>query len=167
LFHLNDGRQFSIPNKMDTPHFSHPKHKLLLFSDVLFQGEQVLTHLFLADPQRGELQDLSGELSVVEDRVPAWSSDGEWIAFTRKMSGMRMGRQLGIMQADGAAPFPLTDDAAYTHTFPAWSPDDRCLTFQRSSLEDPASPPEIWVLDVSSGQRRKVAAPGMQPAWLP
>ena len=50
---------------------------------------------------------------------------------------------------------------------PAWSPDGRCLLFQRYPLEKPNPRPGIWLLNVETGELQEVVTPGQWPTWLP
>ena len=101
---------------------------------------------------------LAGELSgnqvavltpVGEDEGGAYvtpfpAPDGQWIAFTRQLQGVR---QLWLMRPDGRQRLPLTSGEA--HCFPAWHPDGSRLLAVRG---DPfATPPsgQLVVLDLS------------------
>lgn len=167
VYNLKDGRHFNIPNQLGEPPVWHPRQNVLIFSDMLLKGGKMVVHLFRVDPEQGELQDISGEMNLVEDRFPTWSPDGSWIACTRKITGNFMGKQLVMMRPDGSELFPLTHDPLYDHSHPVWSPDDRDLVFQRSPVQDVMTPSGIWVLDLSTGQTREMLTPGKQATWLP
>lgn len=165
--HLDDERHFTIPNQMGEPPVWHPRQNVLLFADVLFRGETMVVHVFRVDVEQGELHDISGEMNLVEDRFPTWSPDGSWLACVRKTAGTSMGKQLVMMRPDGGEFWALTQDVLYDHSRPVWSPDDRYIAFQRSSIQQNIPVSEIWLLDVTTGKAQQVAAPGTQPAWLP
>lgn len=158
---------FTIPNQMGEAPIWHPRHNVLLFADVLLRGEDMVVHLFRIDVEQGELHDISGEMHLVEDRFPTWSPDGSWLACVRKVAGTAMGRQVVMMRPDGSESFVLTQDALYDHLRPAWSPDDRHVAFQRSSIQQSIPAPEIWLINVTTGEAQQAAASGIQPAWLP
>jgi Tol biopolymer transport system component len=78
-----------------------------------------------------------------------------------------MGRQLWLMRADGSDAHALTNDADVHYGPFAWSPDGRYILLQRYDLAEPYARAAIGLLEVGTGIMREVAAPGMQPAWLP
>jgi Tol biopolymer transport system component len=167
VVHLKDGRSLSIPNQMGEPPVWHPRQNILVFADILLKGEDMVGHLFRFDPEHEELQDISGEMSLVAAHSPTWSSDGAWLAFSRKNPGELLDAQLVLMRPDGSEVFSLPNDSLLDYGHLVWSPDDRYLVFQCSPVQDMTTPPEIWFLDLQNGQSSKVAAPGRQPAWLP
>lgn len=165
VYNLKDGRSYLIPSRMGEPAAWSPDSEAVLVTEVVLHGERVAVHLFRADLDSGEVIDLNGEAEVEVDS-PAWSPDGEWIAYTRKVSRVAMGRQIWLMRSDGSQARPLTTELEIDHGPPAWSPDGRYLLFQRFFLKDPSAQPEIWVLEIATGKLRQVVAPGSQPRWL-
>jgi TolB protein len=167
LYNVADGRTFLIPSRMkDLPTWS-PKENVLVVNDIQAREEGFVVHLLRARPDTGELVDLSGEDQFVEDSSPAWSADGDWITFTRKVAGAAMGKQIWLMRADGAEARYLTADPNIHHSFPRWSPDGRYVTFQSFPLKELGAGPSIWLLDVETGQTRQLANAAGRPAWLP
>jgi Tol biopolymer transport system component len=66
------------------------------------------------------------------DVMPAWSPDGQRIAFTRTISsdiGTWTDLEIWVMNADGSGQVRLTNNAAADRS-PAWSPDGQKLVFQ-------------------------------------
>ena len=99
-----------------------------------------------------------------------WSPDGTRVAYTYGDSTRLL--QVHVINSDG------TGDRAITHTtaaegsaqLPEWSPDGRRLAVQVNNL--PMHSSEIWVVDVASGEVRRLAphtAPYLDetPAWFP
>jgi TolB protein len=112
--------------------------------------------------------DIGGEAIVnltddpAPDRSPAWSPDGQQIAFAS-----RRGDNWDVyrMRADGGDLQRLTDDPAYDGE-PAWSPDGTRIAFSSSRDGDL----NIYLLELSSGTLRRVTddpAADYQPTWAP
>ncbi len=102
---------------------------------------------------------------------PAFSPDGRWIAFHSRSRG-----GLWLVSSLGGEPRQLTDSGSE----PAWSPGGRQIAFQTDETwtvgEDlwPGSHGSVVaVVDVKSGQVRRLTTPGSSPvgqgspAWMP
>jgi TolB protein len=180
LYNLEDSRSQTILNEIGTTAAWSPDSRYLvapMFDLVILHGDegedheshthdyQTAVHLKLIDPQSGEQTNLSGQISV-EDSVPAWSPDGQWIAFGRRQPGTNTARQIWVMRSDGSEARALTADPAINHGPPAWSADGRYLLFQQIDQNDLTADPQIWRIDVDSGEKELLAASGMQPSWL-
>jgi Tol biopolymer transport system component/uncharacterized protein YjdB len=103
--------------------------------------------------------DLPGDLARGE---PAWSPDGQWIAFSSSRGTAGPGRgSIWIMRADGSAKRQLTvhPDNGFDLS-PSWSPDGERIAFQRGG---------IAVVTVATGEVRYLGLPGTsaQPSWSP
>jgi Tol biopolymer transport system component len=102
--------------------------------------------------------------STVDDTQPAFSPDGNFIAFRSE----RENGSLMVMGATGESPRHLTN-FGYN---PSWSPDGKQLTFATESVSD--SPYDrigsstLWVANVVSGKTTELAAAkGVEPSWSP
>jgi TolB protein len=185
LYNLADGRQFLLLGEVGAAAAWSADSRWLLLSDlerITYHGSEDDDHLahshdyeeaiqlYLVDASTGTFEGERTRLSPqagVDDGLPAWSPDGEWIAFGRKPPRTQNGRQLWLMRADGSEARALTDDPAVQHGPAHWSPDGRYLLFQRYQLQEPGTLPEICILDVGNGEIRQVAANGYLPAWMP
>ncbi len=163
-----------IPNGLGLLGAWSPNGDYLLLPEIVFEDEQPTdqvsgfsSHLFQVEPETAIRQDLS--FGQVEDASPAYSPDGEWIAFGRKYLDERWtpGRQLWLMRSDGSEPRPLTDEPDFNHSSISWSPDSGSLAYMRASSVDPNLPPEIWVTDLAGSASLRLAEGGYLPQWIP
>jgi Tol biopolymer transport system component len=150
----------------------HPQ-RLEMLMTVMTETQQsgapvLVTHIVGVDPLSGQQRNLSGADELVEDNTPAFSPDGEWIAFRRKeFEGERAspGKQLWLMRSDGSEARPLTQAPEYDHGNPLWSPDGRYLTFQKFPLKGPEIVVSVWMMDPTTGEQWQVVSPGQRPQW--
>src|SRR5690606_33846671 len=152
LYNLDDGRQRLLSSRVGSPAAFSPDSAAVVYGDLVVQGHETApdagggavdeniptpvqesSNVFLyrslvdADTPRA----LRSPAAAVADTAPAFSPDGEWIAFGRAPANTAAGRQLWLMRPDGRDARPLTSDPAVTHGPPSWSPDGRTLLFQR------------------------------------
>jgi Tol biopolymer transport system component len=105
------------------------------------------------------------------DYQPAWSPDGQQIAFVRDYSHVP-GRDIYVVHADGSGLTSLTGDAGFYFS-PVWSPDGSRIAFRGmvGDLEDDW----IWsllVMNADGSERRALTDPLMRvylmrPSWSP
>lgn len=93
---------------------------------------------------------------------PAWSPDGEWIAFN-------LGTQIFKMRFTGDS-FDTTSLTQLTtegrNFFPSWSPDGQWIAYVKSSCEGPHTC-GLWLMDSNGQQHRFLDDYGNYPDWLP
>jgi Tol biopolymer transport system component len=102
--------------------------------------------------------------SPSNDREPAFSPDGEQIAFRSD----REGGGIFVMGRTGEAVRRLTD-AGYN---PSWSPNGDEIVFAAEDVTieptDRGHVSTLWVVKVASGEKRQIAVDdGVQPNWSP
>lgn len=113
---------------------------------------------------KGDVRNLSNSPGAA-DRNPAWSPNGEWIAWFSDKSGEY---QLMIAKQDGSAPARSITLANPTFYYTlTWSPDSKSVAFTDTGLN-------LWVVDIASGARTLVdtdqyMVPNrtVDPTWSP
>jgi dipeptidyl aminopeptidase/acylaminoacyl peptidase len=83
---------------------------------------------------------------------PRISPDGAWVAYTVTLTEVEEERRrtrLWMVPSEGGEPIPMTR-AENSVSSPAWSPDDRWLTFTASIGEDAET--QVWALDRRGGE---------------
>ena len=98
----------------------------------------------------------------VEGQKPAWSPDGNQIAFHRWVSG---DREIFVMDADGSNVTQLTGDH-YGNAHPRWAPDSETIVF--ASLLNAGQWNIHTVKADGSDMKRVIESPTLdwEPDWL-
>jgi Tol biopolymer transport system component len=101
--------------------------------------------------------------SPADDTQPAFSPDGQQIAFRSE----REGGGLFVMGATGESARRLSDLGFN----PAWSPDGREIAFATEGVAGPLArklDSQLWVVSVATGEKRLVGPDdAVQPSWSP
>ena len=108
--------------------------------------------------------DGSGERRLTDsprlDGFPAWSSDGERLAFSSARDGGQS--EIYVMDADGSQQRRLTHTPE-SESFFSWSPEGERIAY---TATDSAYNANVWVMD-ADGSNRKQLASGSLPSWSP
>jgi len=100
--------------------------------------------------------------NIIDDRYPAWSPDGQWLAYHSNVYG---NWDLYIMDADGNQVRQITNDPA-DEAMPSWSPDGTRLAFHSTRRGNW----DIFVLTIATGEVQQVtffAGEDTFAAWSP
>jgi len=118
--------------------------------------------IFSVEPSGSEPSQLT---TLATDQLhPAWSPDGNRIAFSAQNAEGRM--EVDVMDADGSDVVQLTEGASGWSYLPAWSPDASRIVF----VSNQDGNDEIYVMEADgSNQVRLTHQPGedLSPAWSP
>lgn len=181
LYNFANGRFLNFPSNVGTPAAWHPLQNQILFQNsrtVVFHGEDNDDHdqhshdfapavsLYLGTIADEPISRLLSEDGAFNDGNAAWSPDGEWIAFGRRLAGTNTGRQLWLMRADGSEAHALMEDITLHFGPPSWSPDGRFLLFQQYDSKTPDLPPTVWLLELAGEVLRPVTSNGLLPTFL-
>jgi Tol biopolymer transport system component len=112
----------------------------------------------LSEPEGDEADERNALFFQIE---PAWSPDGERLAFSSRRSGSF---DIYSMSADGTDLRRLTTTKRDQDLNPTWSPDGRSIAFQRGQ------PGRIFVMKADGSGARQVTddlAEESEPAWSP
>ncbi len=151
--------QHVFPDSTSDPVSWSPDSTALVYSSTPSQNDQ--PRVRRGDWQTGAISDLTD--GTYADHNPAWSPDGEWIAFSRQAEQAEEQR-IWVMRSDGSMARPLTSNSPYQDTRPVWSPDGQHIAFIRSSSTGTSG---VWVGDLAGGEPWLVREAASQVAWVP
>lgn len=108
--------------------------------------------IYVVDITENNLQQLTDH--PWQDLYPAWSPDGQWIAFWSNRDG---GNAVYLMEADGANPKRLANGRS-----PEWAPDGQQIAFvsRQDDIEG------IFIMDTDGENIRPLVEGGDQPSWF-
>lgn len=165
LFNLTTGEIGGISSRANVP-VAWGAGEDLYFSALAVTHERTAIHIFRTDATGAEVVNLSGSELAVQDGGYALSPDGAQLAFTRKPPRGSVGRQIWLMDRDGGNQRSLTDDLSIQHGALSWNSAGTQLLYQRFELWSGDARPEIWLIDVESGEQRFIVE-GTRPQFAP
>ncbi len=176
VYDFDSNNVSAIPSRGGSSGALSPDGNTVVFSELtIVEGQQTRSYLQLADLTTQELRLLSRPEDPIQDERAEWRPDGERLAIARRYQDDRYtrGYQIYLMDpADGSVQ-PLTDDARYANAFFSWDPTGERLVVQRfPELTESGEPnsegrPEIWMLEVESGELTLITSNAFHPRWVP
>ncbi len=169
---LVTGEDAVIPSEEGVSGVFSPDGRFLVYP-VLARGAlgpQFYTQLELVDLTTRVVTSLSGGNDApVEDRGAAWSPDGTRLLVARRYLDERYtpGQQIYLLDVETGEAEPLVVDARYNHAAVSWDPSGERILFQRFALQEADARPEIWMLDLTTNEVRRIVENAFLPAWAP
>lgn len=114
--------------------------------------------IWVMDPRDGQADALTANSEY--SRHPAFSPDGQWIAYESVQTGFH---QIMLIDAQGGTPVQATH-GDYHHLSPQWSPGGATLVF----ASDRAGNFDVWQLDLETSNLRQLTFDrhdDRQPIW--
>lgn len=172
-----ENRSILIPSRYGNPGELSPDGTRVIFPEIALNEAQASAYLQLVDvttddpPRRLSTQD-----EPVDDDSAIWSPDGAYLVIARRYMDERYtrGKQLYRMDPADGSTTPLLVDPAYQHGFYAFDPTASRLVIQRfpdptvsTNPNDQLGLPEVWLLDLVTGEPALVADNAIFPRWVP
>ena len=137
--------------------------------EELERVEVFSSHLMLFNLGNGSVQDLTGN-GLLEDAAPAFDPAARWLAFARRSieeETISLGRQLWLVRPNGSSERPITDAPDFKHSNFVWHPEGEQIAYVRFNQVALTEPPEIWLIQASTGEALRLVIGGYAPAWVP
>lgn len=137
------------------------------FSSAFLNGEYAPGGLYRVDLKRQEVIPVAWSADLVFLGPPAWSADGEWIAFSAGSSLGATGSQIWRVAPDGSGLQSLISEPFYRYGSYAWLFNDEQLVFQRLEQDIFARQPQVAVWQATTGEVTVLSDDSALPRWIP
>lgn len=168
ILEMATGDTTLIPSQMGEIGSFSPGGDQMVYVDIRPVGQQYYPQIWLSTlGEDGGVRQLFD--APEEDHSPAWSPDGRWIAFSRRLLDRSNGwaNQLMLLEAKSGGLTQATDDPVMNNTAYAWSPSSDRILVQRFDLEQTNATPQLWLYDVAAGEMTLLAENAFNGQWLP
>lgn len=172
----DDAQLRFIPSSHGTMGTISPNGQQIIFPEIVFRGDQLFTHLRIADLLEKEFAAFTDPDGPADDANARFSPDGDTVALARRYTDNRWtpGHQLYLrsLSDENAELVPIAYDPRYNTSYFHWNGAGKRLVLQRFPLRtedgsrDPKATPEVWVYDIESGQATRIAQDAFLPQWV-
>lgn len=143
-----------------------PNGRAMVTTAIQPDGQGVRQILSIRDLELGTEEFIEEPVGQMVD--PAWSPDGEWIAYAYQPPiGLARGSEIVLVRPDSSERVVLVSSSDATLSNPVWSPVGDWLAYNKLTLTDPAARPELWVVRRDASDLRRIAESAYLPQWLP
>lgn len=147
----------------------------LLFPEIVFDGSRAWSRLMIADLDAETMSPLTSSEELVEDSFGHWHPDDGLVVVGRRYRDERYTptTQIFLVDTETGEGEPLIFDERYNNGFLEWLPDGQQIVLQRfpqfteTGETNRGGRPEVWVVDVETGDLQFVADNAMFPRWVP
>lgn len=152
-----------------------PDGELLVFPEIVFDGSRAWSRLMVATLETETLSPLTPDGEPLEDSFAHWSPDGELLAVGRRYRDERYTPtvQIHLVDPETGEGEPLINDTRYNNGFLEWLPDGQQIVLQRfpqfteTGETNRNGRPEVWTVDIATGELQFIADNAMYPRWIP
>jgi TolB protein len=123
-----------------------------------------LADVYLVNPDGSGLLNLTHHTELAQVCCPAWSPDGQKIAYATDELSVFDNSEIFVMNADGSSQANLTNDPNAFDYDPAWSPDGQRLVFTKIVPNNF----EVFVMNADGSDQANVSnnpSVDYEPAW--
>ncbi len=153
-----------------------PNGQQIIFPEVVFRGDQLFTHLRIADLLDKEFAAFTDAEGPADDANARFGPDGDTIALARRYTDNRWtpGHQLYLRSLgdENAELRSVAYDPRYNTSYFRWNSAGDRLVLQRFPLQDedgnrdPGATPEVWVYDIAADAAIAIADDAFLPQWV-
>lgn len=175
VYDFTQNNLIGLPSQAGSSGALSPDGRKLVYPEIVItEGAGTRSYLRVAELDTGGLITLGQDGEPLDDRRAVWRPDGEVLAVARRDDRVTRGFQIYLLDPEtGEVIRQLTDDPRYANQLFWWDPTGTQIVIQRfPELDENMQPnnlglPEIWTLDVETGEMVKVAENGFLPRWVP